>query len=53
MFSVGLIEVAKDDPRYIAHDNAPGLVRVIDRYASADGLDWTQRQRVLGVSARA
>jgi hypothetical protein len=47
MFSVGLVEVAKDDPRYIAHDNAAGWVRVIDRYTSADGLDWTDRRRIL------
>jgi hypothetical protein len=47
MYSVGLIEVAKDDPRYIAHDNAAGSLRVIDRYTSTDGLDWTDRRRVL------
>ena len=35
MYSVALVEVAKDDPRYIAHDNAAGWVRVIDRYTSA------------------
>jgi hypothetical protein len=47
MYSVGLIKVAKDDPRYIAHDNAAGSLRVIDRYTSTDGLDWTDRRRVL------
>lgn len=47
MYSVALVEVPKDDPRYIAHDNAAGWVRVIDRYTSADGLAWTERRRVL------
>jgi hypothetical protein len=47
MYSVGLIEVPKDDPRYIAHDNAPGLIRVIDRRTSEDGLNWSEPRRVL------
>ena len=47
MYSVALVEVAKDDPAYIAHDNAAGWVRVIDRYESDDGLRWTGRRRVL------
>lgn len=47
MYSVGLIEVPKDDPRYIAHDNAAGLIRVIDRRTSDDGLHWSDRRRVL------
>ncbi len=47
MYSVALVEVAKDDPRYISHDNAAGWIRVIDRYTSADGLAWTDRRRVL------
>lgn len=52
MYSAALLEVAKDDPRYIAHDNAAGWVRVIDRYTSVDGLDWTDRRRVLAPDAR-
>ena len=47
MYSVALVEVAKDDPAYIAHDNAAGWIRVIDRYASEDGLHWTDRRRVI------
>jgi hypothetical protein len=47
MYSVGLVEVSKSDRGYVAHDNAAGWIRVIDRYASADGLHWTQRRRVL------
>lgn len=47
MYSVALVEVDKDDPAYIAHDNASGWVRVIDRYASEDGLHWTDRRRIL------
>jgi hypothetical protein len=47
MFSVGFLEVPRDDPRSIAHDNAPGWVRVIDRYTSEDGLRWDERRRVL------
>ncbi len=47
MYSVGLIEVGKDDRRYAAQDNIPGLVRVIERYTSVDGLNWGSRQRVI------
>lgn len=47
MYSVALLEVPMDDRRTIAHDNAPGWIRVIDRYTSADGLSWTDRRRVL------
>ncbi len=47
LYSVGLLRVPKDDPAYMAHDNAPGLLRVIDRYTSADGLHFETRQRVI------
>ncbi|TLD69416.1 hypothetical protein FEM03_17370 [Phragmitibacter flavus] len=47
MFTVGLIQVGKDDPRYAANDNIAGMVRVIDRYVSEDGLRWGDRRRVL------
>ncbi len=47
MYSVGLIQVGKDHPGYMPHDNVAGLIRVIDRYTSADGLRWGDRQRVI------
>lgn len=47
MYSVALMQVAKDDPRYAAQDNIPGLIRVMDRYTSTDGLNWGNRKRVL------
>jgi len=47
LYSPGLIRVPRDDPRFIAHDNAAGLLRVIDRWVSADGLHWTGRRRVI------
>ena len=47
LYSVGLVPVAKDNPAYVAEDNAAGLVRVIDRYTSADGLHFENRQRVI------
>jgi hypothetical protein len=47
MYSVALVQVGRDDPRYAAQDNIPGLVRVIDRYTSADGITWSHRRRVL------
>lgn len=52
MYSVGLIQVGKDDPRYAANDNIAGLVRVIDRYTSADGIAWDGRQRVITPDAK-
>ncbi len=47
MYSVGLVRVPKTDPAYIAEDNAPGLIRVIDRYTSEDGLRFENRCRVI------
>lgn len=52
MYSVALMQVGKDDPRYAAQDNIPGLVRVIDRYTSADGLAWGNRQHVITPDAK-
>lgn len=51
MYSVALMQVGKDDPRYAAQDNIPGLMRVIDRFTSADGLAWGNRQRVIDPDA--
>lgn len=51
MYSVGLVEVAKDQPGYMAHDNTPGWLRVIDRYQSEDGLRFTDRKRVIVADA--
>ncbi len=47
MYSVGLEEINRDDPRYIKEDNAAGWLRGIDRYTSQDGLAWTDRRRVI------
>ncbi|MDO8542970.1 MAG: hypothetical protein Q7S40_21205 [Opitutaceae bacterium] len=47
LYSVGLVPVPRGDPAYIAHDNAPGLLRVIDRYTSADGLNFETRARII------
>lgn len=47
MYSVGLVKVDKSDPAYVAEDNAPGLLRVIDRYTSGDGLNFETRQRII------
>lgn len=47
MYSVGLVEIQPNDPRYIKEDNAAGWLRVIDRYTSGDGLEWTDRRRVI------
>jgi len=47
MYSVALVPVPKSDPAYIPEDNAPGLLRVIDRYTSADGLQFETRARII------
>lgn len=52
LYSASLMEVPKDDPRYMAHDNIPGRVRVIDRLVSGDGLHWEGRQRVIQTDAQ-
>lgn len=51
IYSVALLRVPKGDPAYVAHDNAPGLLRVVDRYTSADGLRLETRQRVIARDA--
>lgn len=52
MYSVGVVAVPSSDPAYIAEDNMPGLLRVIDRYISDDGLHFGQRQRVIARDAQ-
>jgi hypothetical protein len=52
MYSVGLVQVPKGDPAYMAHDNAPGLLRVIDRYTSGDGLHFETRKRIIQRDAK-
>ncbi len=47
LYTVELIQVDKSDPRYITHDNAAGLIRVIERRTSKDGLNWSPGTRVL------
>lgn len=52
MYSVGIIKVSQSDPAYIAEDNAPGWLRVIDRYASPDGINFLTRQRIIQRDAK-
>ncbi len=52
LYTVALVSVGRDDPRYAANDNIPGLIRVIDRLTSADGLIWGNRQRVIQPDAQ-
>lgn len=47
LYSVALVPVAEDDPRYAPQDNIPGRVRVVDRFTSRNGLDWSERRRVV------
>lgn len=47
IYSVALVPVPKSDPAYIPHDNAAGLIRVIDRYTSTDGLNFGTRSRII------
>ena len=47
LYSVALVPVPKGDPAYMPHDNAPGLLRVIDRYTSPDGLLFDTRKRII------
>ncbi len=52
LYSVGLVQVPKTDPAYMAHDNAPGLLRMIDRYTSEDGLHFETRKRIIQRDAK-
>lgn len=47
LYTATVFPIEKDDPRWAYNDNCPGLIRVIDRMVSEDGLHWTGRQRVL------
>ncbi len=47
LYTVALVPVPKSDPAYIAEDNAPGYLRVVDRLVSGDGLHFEKRQRII------
>ncbi|MFA6567917.1 MAG: hypothetical protein WCS96_06865 [Victivallales bacterium] len=51
MFTVHISHVEKDDPRYIAHDNAAGWIRVIYRRTSNDGITWSAGEQVIAPDA--
>jgi len=52
LYTVALLQVPKTDPAYIPEDNAAGLLRVIDRLTSADGLHFENRRRVIQRDAK-
>jgi hypothetical protein len=52
LYSVGLVPVPKGDPAFMPHDNAPGLLRVVDRYTSEDGLRFETRARIIQRDAK-
>lgn len=52
LYSVGIVQVPKGDPAYMPHDNAPGWLRMIDRYTSADGLRFETRKRIIQRDAK-
>jgi hypothetical protein len=47
LYTANVISVSRGDPRYVAHDNAPGLIRVIERRTSSDGIVWSKGTRVI------
>ena len=47
LYTAIIFPVAEDDPRYIAHDNAAGWVRVIERRTSKDGINWSQGTTII------
>ena len=47
MFTAKIAAVNIDDPRYIAHDNAAGWLRIIERRTSSDGVNWSRGETVL------
>ena len=47
LYTATLQAVEKGSPQYATNDNINGLIRVIDRMVSDDGLRWMARQRVV------
>lgn len=47
MFTATIYPVPEGDKRYVAHDNAAGWVRVIERRTSKDGITWSQGTTIL------
>lgn len=47
LYTAVILPVAQDSSHYIAHDNAAGWIRVIERRTSPDGLNWSKGVRVL------
>jgi hypothetical protein len=46
MYTATMLSIKQGDPRW-ANNDCPGLIRVIDRLVSTEGLHWSGRQRVL------
>ncbi len=47
MYTISLMSLDRDDPRWAPNDNLAGYVRVVDRLVSKDGLNWGGRITVL------
>ena len=47
LYTATLQALEKDSPQWATNGNINGLIRVIDRMVSNDGLQWTGRQRVI------
>ncbi|MBN2455863.1 MAG: hypothetical protein JXB29_04900 [Sedimentisphaerales bacterium] len=47
LYTATMVSLGPGDPRWANNDNCPGMIRVIDRLISKDGLHWSGRQRVL------
>jgi hypothetical protein len=47
LYTAQLIPIPEDSPAYIEHDNLKGMIRVIERRTSTDGITWSKPQIVI------
>lgn len=47
MFTVQLVRISADSAAHVPHDNLMGMIRVIERRTSTDGLNWSPPETVI------
>lgn len=47
LYSVWLLPNIKGSSRYVEYDNAPGIIRVIHKRTSSNGIDWSDPELII------
>jgi len=52
LYTVQLVPISENSPAYVEHDNLKGMIRVIERRTSKDGLSWSNPKVVIRPDAK-